>query len=98
MSEIILPEEVKEQIDSTKVITPEELNGKMNVIFAVLCDPTTKEMQLVINSHNEFILATALRRIDRAVDGHLYLIEEKKRQSAIQTVSKVVLDRLNGNA
>lgn len=97
MSEIIIPDSAKEQIDLTKTISPEELNGKVNVIFAVLCDPTTKEMQLVINSHNEFVLATALRRIDRAVDAHLYLIEEKIRQKSIQTVPSSVLDRLNGS-
>lgn len=94
MSNIILPEESKKDI---KTISPGELNGMNNVIFAVLCDPDTKEMQLVINSHNEFILATALRRIDRAIDGHLYFIEEKKKATAIQAVSATVLSRLNGD-
>lgn len=98
MSEIILPtEESKKEIAPLKLVSPEELNTKINLIFAVVCHPETKEMQIVINSHNEFLLATALRRLDRAIDGHLYYIEEKKKQSAIQTVSKVVLDRLNGN-
>lgn len=93
MSDIILPEEEKKDI---KTITPGELNSMNNVIFAVLCDPATKEMQIVMNSHNEFILATALRRVDRAIDGHLYFIEEKKKASAIQAVSATVLTRLHG--
>lgn len=97
MSNIIVPEEAKEQVDQAKIISPEELNTKVNVIFAVLCDPTTKEMQLVVNSHNEFVLATALRRMDRAIDGHLYLIEEKRKAKAVQAVPANVLGMLNGD-
>lgn len=94
MSDLILP---KEAIDPSKVISPEELNGKGNVIFAVLSHPETKEMQIVINSSNEFILATALRRIDRSIDGHLYEVQMKRQANAIQAAPASVLDRLNGN-
>lgn len=88
MSDLILPQE-------SKTITPEELNGKMNVIFAVLSHPETKEMQIVINSSNEFILATALRRMDRSIDGHLYEVQVKRQSTAIQTAPASVLERLN---
>lgn len=89
MSDIIVPEQAK-------TISPKELNDMTNVIFAVVCDPETKEMQLVVNSHNEFVLATALRRMDRAIDGHLFLIQEKKNATAITQAPASVLDRLNG--
>lgn len=98
MSEIILPEDTKKQVDQSKLITPEELNTKVNVVFATLIHPETKEIQIVINQGSKYVLWAAWKDMEDMIRFHLHMIEEKKKSMAIQTVSKVVLDRLNGNA
>lgn len=98
MSEIILPEGAEKQVDQSKLITPEELNTKVNVVFATLIHPETKEIQIVINQGSKYVLWAAWKDMEDMIKFHLHMIEEKKKSMAIQTVSKVVLDRLNGNA
>lgn len=97
MSEIILPEGTEKQVDQSKLITPEELNTKVNVVFATLIHPETKEIQIVINQGSKYVLWAAWKDMEDMIKFHLHMIEEKKKSMAIQTVSKVVLDRLNGD-
>lgn len=97
MSDIILPEP-KDQIDPSKLISPEELNTKVNVVFATLIHPETKEVQIVINQSNKYVLWAAWKDMEEMIKFHLHMVEEKKRATAIQTAPASVLDRLNGNA
>lgn len=96
MSEIILPDSAKEQIDASKLISPEELNGKVNVVFATLIHPETKEIQIVINQGSKYVLWAAWKDMEDMIKFHLSMIEEKRRATSIQTAPASVLDRLNG--
>lgn len=98
MSDIILPDSVKEQIDSSKLISPEELNEKVNVVFATLIHPETKEIQIVMNQSNKYVLWAAWKDLEDVIKYHLQEIELRKRATSIQTAPASVLDRLNGNA
>lgn len=96
MSDIILPPE-KESIDPSKLISPEELNTKVNVVFATLIHPETKEIQIVINQGSKYVLWAAWKDMEEMIKFHLHMIEEKRKATAIQTAPASVLDRLNNN-
>lgn len=93
MSNIILPD--TDKIDPSKLISPEELNSKVNVVFATLIHPETKEIQIVINQGSKYVLWAAWKDMEDMIKFHLSMIEEKRRASSIQTVPAGVLDRLN---
>lgn len=95
MSDIILPEGTEKPIDESKLISPEELNTKVNVVFATLIHPETKEIQIVINQGSKYVLWAAWKDMEDMIKFHLHMIEEKKKSMAIQTVPANVLDRLN---
>jgi hypothetical protein len=95
MSDIILPES-KESIDPSKLISPEELNTKINVVFATLIHPETKEVQIVINQSNKYVLWAAWKDMEEMIKFHLHMVEEKKRATSIQSAPASILERLNG--
>lgn len=98
MSDIIIPDTAKESIDQSKLISPEELNTKVNVVFATLIHPETKEIQIVINQGSKYVLWAAWKDMEDMIKFHLHMIEEKRKATSIQTAPASVLDRLNGNS
>lgn len=98
MSGIIIPggNGSEDKVDPSKLISPEELNSKVNIVFATCINPETKEIQIVINQSNKYVLWAAWKDLEEVIKWHLNQIELKKQATAVQAVPASVLERLNG--
>ena len=73
-----------------------DLHNKPNVPMAVLVDENNN-IQIVINTTNEFTLWAAYHRLYNAINFVLGQEEVKRQATMIQTAPASVLDNLRGN-
>ena len=85
------PECLKE-FQKKNCINVTDLNGKTNLVFAVVIENGV--MKQVINTNDECTLAMAERRIKGGIDYVLMMTEKARQATAIQTAPASVLDKL----
>lgn len=96
MSEEIIITDIPKETDNKEFIDYKDLDGKKNLVFAIVIKPDTKELVFVIGNQPKYIHTQAYFDLMDWIKFHWQQMELRKRAASVQAVPESVLEKLRG--